>query len=70
MANRSPDLDSREPRGIIIQTGHSRSAGVRFRAYLWSEELDPAACAAAHRGRILESSRSPDGLTPTWRASP
>lgn len=37
-----PELDSREPRGIIIQTGFARSAPVRFWAYLWSEELEPA----------------------------
>lgn len=63
-------LDEREPRGIIIRAGISRPAGVPFRAYLWSEEVDPGACAGARGGRILESAPFPGGPSPACRASP
>lgn len=65
----SIDLDADEPRGIIICTGAPKPAGAPFRAYFWSEAED-GACAARSEGRILESPPAPDGLTPSWRASP
>ena len=64
-------LDEWEPRGIIIRAGAPRQAGVPFRAYLWSEEGAPGACAGTRRGRILESAHPlPGGPDPACRASP
>jgi hypothetical protein len=62
-------LDEREPRGIIIRAGTPRQAGAPFRAYLWSEEVPPGACAGHPRGRILESALF-SGESPACRASP
>jgi hypothetical protein len=63
-------LDEREPRGIIIQAGTPRQAGVPFRAYLWSDGIDPGACVGARRGRILESAPLPGEPNSACRASP
>ena len=65
-----PELDTREPRGIIIQMGAPRRAKVPFWAYFWSEEDATRACAAPRAGRILETPSAADGLTQSWRASP
>ena len=65
-----PEPDSREPRGIIIQTGTPRRTRTPFWAYLWSEEAGAGACAPASGGRILESAPPADGLIRSCRASP
>lgn len=65
-----PELDTREPRGIIIRTGTPRQAKVPFWAYLWSEEDADGACASPRSGPILESPTAADGLIPSWQASP
>ncbi len=70
MSTTSPELDTREPRGIIIQMGAPKLAKVPFWAYLWSEEAASGACAAWRGGRILESPSAADGLTQSWRALP
>ena len=70
MPTELPELDTREPRGIIIRTGALRQAKVPFWAYLWGEEDGNGACAAPRSGPILESSPVPDGLTRSWQASP
>lgn len=69
MVKPSSGLDTHVPHGIILQTGVRRQVGARFWAYMWSEELEPA-CVPAYGGRILESPRPADGLSPPWRASP
>ena len=69
MPTELPELDTREPRGIIIRTGAPRQAKMPFWAYLWSEEHG-SACAVPRSGPILESSPVPDGLTRSWQASP
>ena len=70
MPTELPELDTREPRGIIIRTGTPRQAKVPFWAYLWSEEDGNGACAASRSGPILESPSVPGGLTEPWQASP
>jgi len=66
----SPELDTREPRGIIIQTGALKRAKVPFWAYFWSEEDATRACAPERSGPILESPSAADGTSQSWRASP
>jgi len=66
----SPELDTREPRGIIIQTGTPKRAKVPFWAYLWSEEEAAGACASPRSGPILGTPPAADGLTQSCRASP
>ena len=70
MPTTSPELDTRDPRGIIIQTGTLKRAKVPFWAYLWSEEGATRACAPERRGPILESPPAADGTSQSWRASP
>jgi hypothetical protein len=70
MPTELPELDTREPRGIIIRTGAPRQAKTPFWAYLWSEEDGNGACAAPRLGPILESSPVADGLIHSWQASP
>lgn len=70
MAVPAATLDKWEPRGIIIQAGTPRKSGAPFWAYVWSDAVDRGACAGAERGRILESTRLPDGSSPACRASP
>ena len=70
MPTPSTELDTREPRGIIIHTGAPRRAKVPFWAYLWSEEATAGTCASPRSGPILETPPAADGLTRSWRASP
>jgi hypothetical protein len=70
MPTTSPELDTREPRGIIIRMGAPKRAKVPFWAYLWSEEDASGACAAPRSGPILECPSAADALTQSWRASP
>lgn len=70
MSIRTTELDTREPRGIIIHTGALRRAKVPFWAYLWSEEETDGACASPRSGPILGTPPAADGLTRSWRASP
>jgi hypothetical protein len=66
MAAPAPTLDKREPRGIIIRTGTPRRAGAPFRAYVWSEDTNPAACVEPRGGPILEPAPLPDGSDSAW----
>ena len=70
MPTTSPERDTLEPHGIIIQMGAPRRAKVPFWAYLWGEDDATRACAGPCGGRMLESPSAADGLTPSWRASP